>query len=123
MRALLFLAGLVFAGPAGAQSLVTSYQARIGTQDLVNSSGVTLPSVAAIIRQDRANYHRFNLRDADDEGDPYFGDAANRAALEVLIQKGGLSSNALAILRSGGARVRVEVWRGGDGDFVRVTVF
>ena len=113
---------LLLAGPAAAQSLVTSYTARIGGQDLVNSNGVALVSVAAIIRQDRANVHRFGLRDADDETDPYFADADNRAALEVLVQKGSAPPNALALLRSGDARVRVEVWRGGAGDFVRIEV-
>ena len=118
----MLLGGLLLAMPAGAQSLVTSYQARISTQDLLSSSGMTLPSVAAIVRQDRANYHRFNLRDADDGGDPYFGDAANRAALEVLVQKGSAPPNALALLRSGRVRIRVEVWRGSNGDFVRIEI-
>jgi len=116
-------AWLLLGGEAGAQTLVTQYVARIGAQDLVNSNGVPLTTAAAIIRQDRANVHRFGRADAEDEGDPYFGDASNRAALEVLIQKGSLPPNALAVLRSGQARLRVEVWRGGNGDFVRVRLF
>ena len=123
MRAWFLLVLLGITGPAAAQSLVTRYEARISGQDLMNSNGAALGSAAAIIRQDRANFHRFGLRDAEDGDDPYFADAANRAALEVLIQKGSVNANALALLRSGQSRVRVEVWRGGDGDFVRVTVF
>ena len=64
MRGRPIAAGPALTGPAGARSLVTSYRARIGGQDLANSNGVALGSVAAIIRQDRANFHRLGLRAA-----------------------------------------------------------
>jgi hypothetical protein len=34
--------------------------------------------VAAILRQDRANYHRFHKRDANDQSDPFFSTEAHR---------------------------------------------
>ncbi len=122
-RATLFLLMLALCAPASAQSLIAAYTARIAPHDTVNSNGVPLTTAAAIIRQDRANFHRFRIRDAEDESDPYFADANNRAALEALIARGTVSAGALAGLRGGQAMVRVEIWTGSTGDFVRVRVF
>ncbi len=66
---------LVISGLANssyANELVDSYVARLSAQDHFNSKGVRLESVAAIIRQDRANYHKFNLRDPEDTYDGVF---------------------------------------------------
>ena len=70
------------AGLAAAQDGATLYQARLSEQDHVSSRGVKLTTVAAILRQDRANYHKFNKRDFDDQHDPFFASAGNRGLLE-----------------------------------------
>ena len=70
VAAIAVCAGLV---PAAACDLKESYLARLGPADHFNSSGERLTSAAAIIRQDRANYHQFGKRDEEDDGDDFFG--------------------------------------------------
>ena len=80
--------GLAIGAPtlAQAQQLIGSYVARLSEADHFNSSGQRLTSAAAIIRQDRANFHRFGIKDAQDEGDDFFADEGNRAALEQMLE-------------------------------------
>jgi len=63
---------------------VESYVAFLSEADQFNSSGERLRTAAAIIRQDRAHFHRFGRRDQGDERDSFFADAANREALEQI---------------------------------------
>lgn len=72
---------LAMAGPAKAQSWEYLYSAVLGVNDFTNSSGARLGDLCAIVQQDRANYHRFNLRDASDSGDRYFGSREARARI------------------------------------------
>src|SRR5262249_34463515 len=74
--------------PCYAQQLLESYQAFLSERDHFNSNGQRLTTAAAIIRQDRANVHRFGLRDPDDESDSYFADEKNRSTLERLLNQG-----------------------------------
>lgn len=107
--------------PVAAQTLVDSYVAEISPQDRVNSRGAALSDPAAILAQDRANYHRFGVRQAGDMGDGVFSDRAMRAAFPDLVARGEIAADArAAILGGGSARVRVEVLRGAGGDYVRV---
>mgnify|MGYP001822592067 CR=1 FL=1 len=76
----MFAVALTLALPATAQE-TGSYLTFISANDIYNSSGTRLTTVGAIIQQDRANYHRFGIPDADDNGDPWFGNAALRATL------------------------------------------
>ncbi len=89
MKHLLCVAALLVAGlttPALAQGSVTeSYCAYLSTADHYNSKGARLTSAAQVIRQDRANFHRFNLRDDADDWDSLFADANNRGRLEKLM--------------------------------------
>ena len=48
-----------------AQELRESYKALLSERDHFNSEGQRLTSAAAIIRQDRANVHRFGIKDAE----------------------------------------------------------
>lgn len=79
------------AAPAAAQqwTQIAYYVAYIGPQDMVNSSGQRITSVGGVIQQDRANFHRFGLRDPIDSGDPIFGDRAMRAQIPALVAAGG----------------------------------
>lgn len=83
------------AGPAQAQQLLDTYIAQISERDHFNSKGVRLWSAAAIIRQDRANFHRFGIRDPADQPDTFFADMGNRAKLERMIERGRSDPRAL----------------------------
>jgi hypothetical protein len=60
------------ATPSRAQQLIESYTAFLSEADHFNSNGQRLTSAAAIIRQDRANYYRFDRGDPEDESDRFF---------------------------------------------------
>ena len=80
------------ATPSFAQSdPVESYCATLSARDHKASDGYPLDNAAAIIRQDRANYHRFNKRDRGDENDSLFSSADNRALLEQMLRGGNIS--------------------------------
>ena len=108
--------------PGYAQRLLESYVARLSERDHFNSNGQRLTTAAAIIRQDRANYHRFGIRDAEDEDDKFFADEGNRAILERLLEHGRAESGVISRIVNGTPVVRVEVWQGNDGSFIVVTL-
>jgi hypothetical protein len=126
MKTLLVLGFAGFAAlaaPVAAQELIGSYVAYIGEDDLYNSNGVRLNQPWQILRQDRANYHRFGISQGGDEWDPFFGDANNRAAMERMIMAGGVEPSARRILQQGGATVYVEIYgHGSRGDSIHVLV-
>jgi hypothetical protein len=123
-RTLILVACLVIMAPhpSRAQQLMESYQAYLSEQDHFNSNGERLTSAAAIIRQDRANFHRYGLRDRDDEGDSFFGDMENRAALESMLERGRAAPGVISRIVNGTPLIRVEVWRGNAGPFVVVSL-
>ncbi|MCO8145710.1 hypothetical protein NHN26_10775 [Rhodovulum tesquicola] len=124
-RSALLAAALALAPVAApAQQLVGEYVAVIGPQDLYNSRGERLREPWQILRQDRANFHRFGQRDPGDEGDPFFADANNRAAMERMLMGGRIDPVAARSIVAGGATVVVRIWgQGGRGDYVTVDVW
>jgi hypothetical protein len=58
------------------------YEARLSAQDHTSSDGSKLADVASILRQDRANYHKFKKRDSDDQSDAFFSSAKNRELID-----------------------------------------
>jgi hypothetical protein len=75
------------------------------------------------MRQERANYHRFRIRQAGDEWDPFFDDIDNRAAMERMIMNGSIDPVARQNLLNGNATVFVRIYgRNGRGDYVEVDV-
>lgn len=114
---------VAMAGPLAAQELIGSYVAYIGTDDLYNSKGARLSQPWQVLRQDRANYHKFGVAQSGDEWDPFFGDINNRAAMEQMIMQGGIEPGARANLMRGGATVFVRIYGYGNrGEYVNVTV-
>ncbi len=108
---------------ASADNLRESYVAVLSSQDHFNSSGERLKSAAAIIRQDRANYHKFGLRDKGDEGDQFFASAHNREILERLLSRGTSSPGALARIVNGTPTILVKIYRTDSGeDYINVTI-
>lgn len=115
MAALLALMLSLGAGMAAAQQVVGGYSAWIGTDDLYNSGGQRLSEVWQVIRQDRANYHRFRIRQPGDEWDPFFADANNRADLERLVRRGHVERSAANALLRGNVMIHVTVYGSGRG--------
>lgn len=109
---------------ASAQEVLESYVAYIGRDDLYNSKGQRLVEPWQILRQDRANFHKFKIRQPGDQSDSFFASVENRAAMEVMVQNGGIDPVARRMLLQGDARVLVTILgHNGRGDSVQVTVY
>ena len=108
---------------AHADELIGEYRAYISRNDLYNSSGKRLTQPWQIIRQDRANYHRYNIRDEGDQYDDFFASAENRAIAERLIQHGTIERGAGADIVRGDVYIDVKIYgRGNLGESLDVTV-
>lgn len=119
----LIAVALMLAAPAAADDLVATYRAYIGWEDLHNSKGQRLREPWQVLRQDRANVHRFGISQPGDEWDPFFADINNRAIMERMVMNGHIDPVAARNLVAGGATVLVEIWGfGNSGRSVRVTV-
>jgi hypothetical protein len=91
--ALSALLALPLGAPAAAQQLLASYAAHIGPEDLRNSQGDRLREPWQVLRQDRANFHRFGIRHRGDEHGPILprplrGGRMEPAARNILVQVG-----------------------------------
>lgn len=115
------LVASVAAGAARADEIVGSYAAFIGKDDLYNSSGVRLTEPWQVLRQDRANYWKFGIRQPGDEADPFFYSVENRATMEQMVMDGRIDPRAARMILQGGATVYVTIW-GRDGTGRSVTV-
>lgn len=123
-RILAFLAFALTMSPVHADSLIGSYVAFIGQDDLYNSRGARLTEPWQVLRQDRANFHRFGVSQPGDQWDPFFGDIDNRAAMERMVMNGRIDPSAARALVNGGAMVSVEIYGSGSrGRSVSVTVY
>ncbi len=100
-RSIAFAAAVLIAGTLGAAAqgcvdydiydagytypgadFVVTYTTGIDEQDLYNSRGARLSTAAQVIRQDRANVHKFGLAGPADRGDDFFGRTSNRGVLD-----------------------------------------
>ena len=97
--------------------IVASYKAHLSAQDHFSSSGSRLSNASSVIRQDRANFHKFGLRDAQDEGDDFFANASNREALEQMIKRGNISPILSQEIINGRPIVIVKVIRTSTGPY------
>ena len=97
---------------------IESYVARLSPKDHFNSNGQRLTSAAAIIRQDRANFYVYGIRDPEDEADVFFQSKENRALLETLLEHGRSAPAAIERVVNGTPLIRVDVYR----NFITVTV-
>ncbi|GGD02336.1 hypothetical protein [Aureimonas glaciei] len=109
------------AGVAAAQTAmdpIESYCATMGDEDHFASDGYQLKSAAAIIRQDRANFHAFGKRDPSDEDDSTFASKANRARLEVMLKRGSIDRADARRIVNGTPDVCIDVYE----DYIDVVV-
>ncbi|MFC0009564.1 hypothetical protein [Devosia nitrariae] len=103
--------------------LIESYIAEISLRDLYNSSGVPLSRPWQVLRQDRANFHRFGWRDPLDQWDSFFEIEENRAIMENMLSRGSISPQAARDIMSGDAIVLVEIHgTGATGRELHITV-
>ena len=113
--------------PANSQSLPSSqikseadrpgYTARLSQNDRRNSSGQRLTKLQEILRQDRANFHKFNKRDQEDTDDPWFSSPSARsffdsADIEIIGTQQDLQrmlrEDVLVRVEKDGKKLRVE---------------
>ena len=98
-----------------------SYGTTISEQDRYNSKGRRLRSASAIIRQDRANFHRFGRRDPGDGSDSFFHRANGRAELERAVQRSSIDRALQRQIVSGGVLdINVTLCNRGRGSYVEV---
>ncbi|WP_354555499.1 hypothetical protein [Rhizobium aquaticum] len=122
LAAALLLPLLIGVTPASADELVDEYNAYIGRDDLYNSNGERLREPWQIIRQDRANYYKFGIRQRGDEPDEFFASVDNRAKAERMIRDGTITREARRLLLQGDCMINVKVYHDRDGDYLEITV-
>ncbi len=99
---------------ASAQALIAAYTAYVGWSDIHNSNGQRLTEYWQIIRQDRANYHRFGIRDNIDQWDPLFANSNNRARMEQLLMNTPIDMRSRNLILQGNVLIYVEVFGYGN---------
>ncbi|RWL75860.1 MAG: hypothetical protein EOR68_30965 [Mesorhizobium sp.] len=113
------VAATLVAGSARADDMLGSYVARISDRDHRASDGYPLSSAAQMVRQDRANWHKFHRRDGDDQGDAWFRSDGSRADLQRMLERGGAMSSATRrAIVNGEPLIEVDVY----SDSVRVSI-
>jgi len=111
-------------GGGGGTYLLESYTAFLGWGDHYNSNGLRLTEPWQIIRQDRANYHRYGTGDPQDQWDSFFADYNNRAQAEQMLRNGYITPQARSAIVNGPVMIRVEIWgQGSTGTEIRVDVY
>ena len=106
-------------GALAQERAIGTYMALLGPEDLVNSSGTRLNDAAAIVAQDRANFHRFGVRHKLDESDPWFASRGHRMAIPELVE---MSSRTAQVIVRQGALVAVTVFADPTGQMTRMRV-
>ncbi len=122
MAVALLLPLLIGVAPAKADDLIDEYNAYIGRDDLYNSNGERLREPWQIVRQDRANYYKFGIRQRGDEADEFFASVDNRAKAERMIREGTITREARRRLLEGDCMINVKVYHDREGDYLEITV-
>lgn len=101
-RILALLSLAMMPAPAAANQIMEAYYTEIGPEDRRNSRGARLADPGAVLQQDRANFHRFGIRHAGDEGDVFFANRSLRAQIPGLYRAGRRDANIERLLTAGG---------------------
>lgn len=97
--------------PAVADTFLGSYVARISHDDHFASDGYPLDSAAQMVRQDRANWHRFGQVDREDESDRWFKTNQQRSRLQrMLEQRGAMDAATRRAITNGQPLIQVDVY-------------
>lgn len=124
LASLVTASSILLTTPVFAEEVIAEYLTWLDAKDTVTSKGVKLGSFGAVLAQDRANYHRFGIRQELDTSDPVFSDREMRAKLPQLYQAGSpVESYILQDVMSGrGHYVFVRVL-GENGHITHVDVY
>lgn len=93
-----------------------SYTAYISDNNKVNSSGksvvsgVNKSSVAQILRQNRADVHRFGVGTFGDSDDCYFASSKNRSRIPTMLNKGSISQSTIRQIVNGNPLLQVDIY-------------
>jgi len=87
-----------------------SYTTCIGERDHFRSNGKRLKKAADVLQQDRANYHRYYIRDAKDGYDNFFNKRKNRNKLRRLLKNGYITPQLAHKIVTGNPLVKVDVY-------------
>lgn len=99
-----------WSGPATAKTeQPVVYRARLSRQDHWNSRGRPVKRAAEIIRQDRANYHKFYKRDPEDQNDSVFSTTENRSRRMSLLKR-AIPSYVATQIKRGTPLIEVKIW-------------
>ena len=101
--------------------LEAQYKAFLYEPDHTDASGARLDQAWQVLRQDRENYHARDVRQADDQDDPVFGDAANRDRIEEMVANGNLTEESARKIVDRNVLVAVDVYSR-DGEPARLDV-
>jgi len=116
---LLVISPLIYANEDDEYSiLLQTYRAKLSEKDHFNSSGQRLKTAGAILRQDRANFHVFNIKDVEDESDEIFKDKEARANIESSIKSAIISKITEKAILNGIPVIQVNI----EGDTMEVTL-
>ncbi len=96
------------------------YIAKLSYKDHHNSRGDRLQTVAGILRQDRANYHKFYRRDNADTYDQFFASKRNRAVFERMLNNSYMSRDDRNTILYREPMVRVTIYYGNS---ISVSIF
>ena len=100
-----------------AQHFRVGYVTYISKKDLMSSGGKKLTSAAAILQQDRANYHKFKKRDKGDTDDGgFFAELKNRSNFPTLLKRGKVHKSMLNLIRKGDVHILVELFTDEQGN-------
>ena len=102
-----------------ADGMMFSYNTLLSPVDAFSSKGVPLEGWCSILQQDRANFHRFKKRDADDESDPFFTTPERRAMMTGKCEVDpGAFKDPGAQIRSGNRQFHLIIQVFGNGNKV-----
>jgi antitoxin component YwqK of YwqJK toxin-antitoxin module len=102
-----------------AQEGTLVYKAKLSEKDHFNSSGQRLNKAMAILRQDRANFHTFNIKDVEDESDEMFKNKEVRADMEKMVVS--ISKATEKAILNGTPVIQMEVFGDGGAEITLVT--
>ena len=112
MKKLILVLSLLALSPlAYAEEPIDSYIARLSEADHTNSDGKRLKSVGDILRQDRANVHKFNIIDAEDQVDNTFADLKARERIPMMLSRGSIDKNTKVAILNGTPVVLVNIYK------------
>lgn len=115
-KILALLMALVVSSPAFAGRYLCSYTAYISEDDKMNSSGYSLvtgtnkSTVAAILQQDRANFYKFGIRDAQDTSDCIMRSQAKRSTFGRLVNRSAIPQSTIRKIVHGNPTIEVDLY-------------